>query len=341
MKIEVWPSIVQLSQERGVEPQIIVEAIRESLRVASAKYFTNGEKIIVDFKPEEGNLRVYVIKKVVAKPHDKATEISLEEAQAIWRKAKEGDFLEIDLPAETLGRISAQAAKQVIFQKVRDAEQEKIYDEFAARVGEIVTGTVRRFEAQNIIVEVNNTEVIFPLKEKLPQEEFRRGDRIKAVITRVLKSPKGSQVFISRSSPRFLGKLLEIETPEIANGLIEIKAIVRQPGERAKVAVFTAEKDIDPVGACVGVRGNRIQAISKELQGEKIDIIIWSSDPVAYAQRALSPAKIENISIINQEDKILRAFVPKNQLSLAIGKKGINVKLASRLIGWKIEIKEE
>ncbi|MCX7974866.1 MAG: transcription termination factor NusA [Candidatus Aminicenantes bacterium] len=341
MKIEVWPTILQLSQERGVQPQIIVEAIIESLRVASSKYFTNGEKILVDFKPEEGELRVFVIKKVVERVENKATEISLEEAQKIWSKAKIGDFLEIDLPAATLGRISAQVAKQVIFQKVHDAEQEKIYDEFAPRVGELVSGTVRRFEGQNMIVEVDKAEAIFPFKEKLPNEEFIRGDRIRAIITHVIKGSKGSQIYLSRISPRFLAKLLEIEIPEIANGLIEIKDIVRQPGERAKVAVYTSDKDIDPVGACIGPKGNRIQAISKELRGEKIDIIIWSSDPVSYARAALSPAKIENIIIVDRKEKILKALVPKDQLSLAIGKKGINVKLASRLTGWKIEINEE
>ncbi len=341
MKIEVWPTILQLSQERGVQPQVIVDAIIESLRVASSKYFSHGEKIIIDFKPEEGELRVYVIKKVVDKVQNQATEISLEEAQKIWSKAKIGDFLEIDLPAATLGRISAQVAKQVIFQKVHDAEQEKIYDEFAPRVGEVVTGVVRRFEAQNIIVEVDKAEAIFPLKEKLPNEDFKRGDRVKAVITHVIRGAKGSQIYLSRTSPRFLAKLLEIEIPEISSGLIEIKDIVRQPGERAKVAVFTSDKDIDPVGACIGIKGNRIQAISKELRGEKIDILVWSSDLISYARAALSPAKIENIIIINKKEKILRAIVPKDQLSLAIGKKGINVKLASRLIGWKIEINEE
>jgi N utilization substance protein A len=341
MKIDVWPSILQLSQERGVDPQVIVDAITESLRVASSKYFSHGEKIIINFKPEQGELRVYTIKKVVEKVQSKATEISLEEARQVWSKAKLGDYLELDLPADTLGRISAQAAKQVIFQKVRDAEQEKIYDEFAPRVGEIVTGIVRRFEAQNLIVEVNNAEVIFPLREKLPNEEFNRGDQVKTIITQVIKGPKGSQVFISRTSPRFLAKLLEVEVPEVANGLIEIKDIVRQPGERAKVAVFTSEEDVDPIGACIGVKGNRIQAISKELQGEKIDVIVWSADPVSYARAALSPAKIENIVIVNRQEKIMRALVPKDQLSLAIGKKGVNVKLASRLTGWKIEIKEE
>ncbi|MDH4198166.1 MAG: transcription termination factor NusA, partial [Candidatus Aminicenantes bacterium] len=263
------------------------------------------------------------------------------EARKVDRQAKIGDDVSIDLPADTLGRIAAQAAKQVIFQKVRDAEQEKVYEEFAPRLGEIVTGTVRRVEESVFMLEVSRAEVIFPLREKLPQEEFQRGDTVKAAIIQVVRGPKGPQVVVSRSSPRFLAKLLETEIPEIANGSIEIKDIVRQPGERSKVAVASRERDIDPVGACIGVKGNRILAISRELQGEKIDIISWSPNPVAYAKAALSPARVDRLVIIDTNGKAMAAEVPTEQLSLAIGKKGINVKLASRLVGWKISIRQE
>lgn len=341
MKLNVWNTILQLSKERGVEPSIIVQAIEESLRVASSKFFNKNEQIHITFKPERGELRVFTKKYIVEKPADPAVEISLEEAQKVRKAVLLGDTVEIDLPADTLGRIAAQSAKQVIFQKVRDAEQEKIYDEFAPRMGEIITGVARRFENINIILEVNKTEVLFPFREKLPNEEFSRGDRVRAIISQVQKGAKGSQVVVSRTSPKFLAKLLEFEIPEIADGNIEIQEIVRQPGDRAKVAVLSREKDIDPVGACIGVKGNRILAISKELQGEKIDIIEWSSNPVQYAKAALSPARIEKIFILNKMDKIMQALVAKDQLSLAIGKKGINVKLASRLVGWKIEIKQE
>ncbi len=340
MKINVWNTILQLSKERGVEPAVIISAIEESLRVASANYFSHNEKVVVAFRPEKGELRVYAAKKVAEKPQASGTEISLEEARKIKASASPGDTVEIDLPADTLGRISAQAAKQVIFQKVRDAEQEKIYVDFAPRMGEIITGTVRRFENDNIILEVSRTEALFPAREKLPNEVFERGATVKALITQVQKTNKGPQIFVSRTHPRFLAKLIELETPEITDGQIEIRDLVRQPGERAKVAVFSRERDIDPVGACIGVKGNRILSISKELQGEKIDVIEWSANPAAYAKSALSPARIERVMVFDKDQKIMHAMVSKDQLSLAIGKKGINVKLASRLVGWKIEIKQ-
>jgi N utilization substance protein A len=340
MKINVWNTILQLSKERGVEPAVIISAIEESLRVASVGYFSHNEKIAVSFRPEKGELRVCAQKRVVEKPKDAGTEIALEEAKKIKATASIGDTVEIDLPADTLGRISAQAAKQVIFQKVRDAEQEKVYVEFAPRVGEIITGTIRRFENDNMVLELNRTEALFPSREKLPAEEFARGDTVKALITQVQKTNKGPQIYVSRTHPRFLARLLELEIPEISGGQIEIRDLVRQPGDRAKVAVLSRERDIDPVGACIGVKGNRILSISKELQGEKIDIIPWSANPPAYAKAALSPARIDRILLIDKEQKTMQALVPKDQLSLAIGKKGINVKLASRLVGWKIEIKQ-
>jgi N utilization substance protein A len=342
MKVNVWNTIVQLSKERGVETNVIVNAIEESLKVASTKYFTHNEKINISFLPEKGELRVYTSKKISKNPENLATEISLEDAKEINGSKKIGNNIEIDLPSDMLGRIAAQAAKQVIFQKVRDAEQEKIYGIFAPQLGQIVTGVLRRFEPnENMILEVNKTEVLLPSREKLMNEEFKIGDRVKAVIIQVLKENKGPQVIVSRVDAKFLAKLLELETPEIANGNIEIRDIVRQPGERAKVAVLTKEKDIDPIGACIGVKGNRIMAISQELQGEKIDIIEWFEDPISYAKTALSPAKVGKAFILNRKDNIMQAVVSNDQLSLAIGKKGINVRLASRLIGWKIEIKEE
>lgn len=342
MKVNVWSTIVQLSKDRGLKTSVIVQAIEESLKVASSKYFTDNEEIKVSFQPEKGELRVYCLKKVSKNPENMATEISLEGAKKIDASATVGNLIEIDLPSETLGRIAAQAARQVIFQKVRNAEQEKVYEQFAPRSGEIVTGVLRRLETnKNMILEVAKTDVLFPYREKLRNEEFKIGDRIRAVIIQVLKEDKGPQVIISRGDPKFLAKLLELEIPEIANENIEIKDIVRQPGERAKVAVLSKEKDIDPIGACIGVKGNRILAISKELNGEKIDIIEWSDSPLSYTKSALSPAKIEKVFILNKKEKIMQALVAEDQLSLAIGKKGINVRLASRLVGWKIEIRKE
>jgi N utilization substance protein A len=341
MKVNVWNTILQLSKERSVEPRIIIQAIEESLRVASAKFFSQNQNVQVVFRPEKGELRVYAAKRAAEKPKNPAEEISLADARSIRPDVKEGDMVEVDLPADTLGRIAAQAAKQVIFQKVRDAEQDKIISDFTPRIGEIVTGVVRRIEADVIILEVNGIEVLFPVREKLPNDEIIRGDLIKAVIAQVLKNYQGPQIIVSRSSPRFLARLLETEIPEIANGTIEIKDIVRQPGERAKVAVVSHERDIDPVGACIGVRGNRILAISKELGGEKVDIISWSPDLVTYAKASLSPAKVDRLQVASRTEKAILAIVPQDQLSLAIGKKGINVKLASRLVGWKISIKQE
>jgi N utilization substance protein A len=341
MKVNVWNTILQLSKERNVEPRIIIQAIEESLRVASAKFFSQNQNVQVVFKPEKGELRVYAAKRAAEKPKNPAEEISLAEARSIRPEVKEGEMVEIDLPADTLGRIAAQAAKHVIFQKVRDAEQDKIISDFTPRIGEIVTGVVRRIEADVIILEVNGIEVLFPVREKLPNDEIIRGDLIKAVIAQVLKNYQGPQIIVSRSSPRFLARLLETEIPEIANGTIEIKDIVRQPGERAKVAVVSHERDIDPVGACIGVKGNRILAISKELGGEKVDIISWSPDLVTYAKASLSPAKVDRLQVASRTEKAILAIVPQDQLSLAIGKKGINVKLASRLVGWKISIKQE
>jgi N utilization substance protein A len=341
MKVNVWNTILQLSKERDVEPRVIIQAIEESLRVAAARFFSQNENVQILFKPEKGDLRVFAVKRAVEKPQNPAEEMPLEEARMIRPGVKEGDEVELDLPADTLGRIAAQAAKQVIFQKVRDAEQEKIYEEFAPRLGEIVTGVVRRLEPNALVLEISKTEVALPLRDLLPGDEFQRGDMAKAVISQVIRGPKGPQILVSRTSPRFLARLLELEIPEVANGTIEIKDIVRQAGDRAKVAVASRERDIDPIGACIGVKGNRILAISKELGGEKVDIIEWSANPIAYAKAALSPARVDRLQVVNKNEKIMEAVLPKDQLSLAIGKKGINVKLASRLVGWKISIVQE
>ncbi len=341
MKVNVWNTINQLSKERGVEPRVIIKAIEESLRVAAARFFNQGEDIQVDFKPEKSELRVYAVKKVVPEVIDPAREISLDEALLHNPEARLEETIEIELPADTLGRIAAQAAKQAIFQKVRDAEVEKVYEEFAPRVGDIVTGVARRYENNGTVVEISRTEAFLPDKDKLPNDDFRPGDLVKALISQVQKNPRGPQVILSRTSPRFLSRLLELEIPEIAAGTIKIKDIARQPGERAKVAVYSQDGDIDPVGACIGVRGNRILSILKELDGEKIDIIEWSPDPILYAKSALSPAKVNRVVLTNKEAKEMEARVDNDQFSLAIGKKGINVRLASKLVGWKISIKQE
>jgi N utilization substance protein A len=342
MKVNVLSIIKQLSKERGVDTDVIVNAIKESLKVASSNYFANNEEVTINFDPENGELRVFTVKKISKNPKYPASEISLSEAKKIDVAAAYGNYIEIDLPSKTLGRIAAQAAKQVILKKVKNAEQEKIYVFFTSKLGEIVSGALRRFGPNHsIIFESNKTEILLPEREMLPGETFVRGDRIKASVIRVLRETYGPQVIVSRINNIFLAKLLETEIPEIANGNIEIKDIVRQPGERAKIAVLAKEKDIDPIGACIGLKGNRILSISKELFGEKIDVIEWSDDPTTYAKSALNPAKVDSVSISNKKDKILKANVSRDQFSLAIGKKGTNVRLASRLTGWKIEIINE
>jgi N utilization substance protein A len=340
MKINVWNTILQISKERGVEPGVIIRAIEESLKVAAARFYIHNEAVEVHFRPEKGELCVFARKAVVESASDPAREISLAEARLLAPAAEIGESVEIDLPSDTLGRIAAQAAKQVIFQKVRDAEQEKIYGEFAPRIGEIVVGTYRRSEIDAFVLEVKKADIILPLREVLVGDSFQRGDQVRAVIVQVRKAVReqAPQVFVSRTSPRFLEKLFALEIPEIANKTIEIKDIVRQPGERAKVSVISKERDVDPVGACIGVKGSRILAISKELAGEKIDVIVWSPNPTVYAKAALSPARVERVQIASEAEKTMEAFVARDQLSLAIGKKGINVKLASRLVGWKIGI---
>ncbi len=341
MPKKLWLIIEQLSRERGVHPSRIVKALEEALIAASSKYFGKDEKINVIFNPEKDELKVFVVKEVVEKPENPATQIPLEEAKKIDPNAKVGMYVEITLPSETLGRIAAQAAKQVLFQKVRDAEQEIVFSEFKERVGEIISGVVRRFEDNNVILEINKTEALLPVREQPFNEIYNRGDRVKALIIKVLKESKGPQIIVSRTSPEFLVKLLELEVPEISDGTIEIKAIARQPGERSKVAVISKEKDVDPVGACIGMKGNRILAITKELRGERIDVIEWSENPLTFVKSALSPARISKVTILDDKEKIIEVIVPQKQLSLAIGKKGCNVKLASRLVGWKLEIKTE
>ncbi len=342
MKVNVLSIIKQLSKERGLDTDVIVNAIKDSLKVASSNYFTNNEEVTINFIPKSGELRVFTVKKISKIPKNPASEISLSEAKKIDAAAAYGNYIEIDLPSKTLGRIAAQAAKQVILKKVKNAEQEKNYVFFTSKLGEIVSGVLRRFGPNhNIIFESGNTEIMLPERETLPGETFVRGDRVKASVIRVLRETYGPQVIVSRTDNRFLAKLLEKEIPEIANGNIEIKDMVRQPGERAKVAVLAKEKDIDPIGACIGVKGTRILSIIKELRGEKIDVIEWSEDPKTYAKSALNPAKIDSISISNKKGKILKANVSRDQFPLAIGKKGTNVRLASRLTGWKIEINSE
>ncbi len=331
--------IHQLSKERGVHPSFIVNAIKEAVKEAAKKYYKAKDIVSLDFNERTGEVSVFVKKKVVQKVSNPEKEISWEQARKINPNVKIGNVIAVNASAEILGRISAQTAKQIIFQKVSEAERLYIYNEFYPKIGMLVNGVVRRFDNDSVIIDLEKAEGILTRKERPSNENYNRGERIKAVIIDVLKESKGPQVILSRSDNLFLKRLMELEIPEIADGTIEIKGIARLPGERSKVAVYSKHKDVDPVGSCIGVKGGRINAILKELKGEKIDIVQWSPSLEEFVKNTLSPAKIISVRKINDKDKTLEVVVPGSQLSVAIGKKGQNVRLASKLIGWQLEIK--
>ncbi len=337
-------TIEALAKEKGIEPDVVIQAMEEAVLTASRKYYKSTEDLRAKFNPENGQIELFAVKTIVDEVADPATEISIAEAKDIYGDEADVEVgYQIEFPKRTdvLGRIAAQTAKQVIFQKVREAEREIIYAEYNQRVGEVMNGVVKRFEQGDIIVEVGRVEAILPRKEQSRAESYTQGDRLRAVIRGVSKSAKGPQIVLSRTDPALLIKLFEQEVPEIYDGTVMIRGAVREAGDRAKVAVFSRERDVDPVGACVGMKGTRVQAIIRELRGEKIDIVEWSDDPVAFVMNGLSPAKVQRVTIVSDQDKVMEVVVEDKQLSLAIGKKGQNVRLAAKLTGWRIDIKSE
>ncbi|HXE79985.1 MAG TPA: transcription termination factor NusA [Vicinamibacterales bacterium] len=336
-------TIEALAKEKGIEPEVIITAIEDAVLTASRKYYKTNENLKTRFNPETGQVDLFAVRHIVREVTDPATEISLEEAQALYGDEAEVDMeIEFPKPTDVLGRIAAQTAKQVIFQKVREAERENIYAEYKQRIGEVVNGTVKRFENGDMIVEISGrVEAVLPRKEQSRAESYNPSDRVRAVIKDVTRSAKGPQIVLSRTDPALLIRLFEQEVPEIYDGTVVIRGAVREAGDRAKVAVYSRERDVDPVGACVGMKGTRVQAIIRELRGEKIDIVEWSEDPVAFVTNALSPAKVQRVSIKDDREKEMEVVVEDKQLSLAIGKKGQNVRLAAKLTGWRIDIKSE
>jgi N utilization substance protein A len=330
-----------IAKEKGVEPEIIIGAVQDALEAAARKKY-KGEELKARFNPETGDFDLFTVKKIVADVTDPATQFSLAEAQQMYGDEAEVD-MEVEFPRDKgdLGRIAAQTAKQVIFQKVREAERENVYAEYSQRVGEVVNGIVKRFENGDIIVELGRIESQLPRKEQSRAENYNVGDRVRAVIRGVNRSAKGPQIVLSRTDPALLIKLFEQEVPEIYDGTVMIRGAVREAGDRAKVAVYSRERDVDPVGACVGMKGTRVQSIIRELRGEKIDIVEWSEDPIQFVTQAISPAKVQRVSIVDDAEKVMEVIVEDKQLSLAIGKKGQNVRLAAKLTGWKIDIKSE
>jgi N utilization substance protein A len=332
----------QVAREKEIDYERWVLALEDAMASAAKKQHRIKEPVRAHWNADTGKFEAWIVKKVVETVEDPAAEWTVEEAQPTKADAAVGDEIQIPISTEGLGRIAAQSAKQVLYQRVREAEREKVYNEYIDRSGEVVNGTVKRFERGDIIVDLGRTEAIVPRPEQSRHERWSQGERIRAVIVEVHKQPKGPQIVLSRTDPRLLVKLFEMEVPEIYDGTVVIKAAVRAPGERAKVAVYSRERDVDPVGACVGMKGSRVQAIIRELRGEKIDIIEYSDDLVTFAQSALAPAKITRVSVHHTgETPHLDVIVEDEQLSLAIGKRGQNVRLAAELIGCRIDIKSE
>jgi N utilization substance protein A len=337
----IYQSIEILSKEKGIDPQIVIDAVKDAMLVAARKHFRTTEDLIAAFNDETGALEIYGLRKIVESVQDPIKEISLEDALRIDPAAQLESELRIPKPTDALGRISAQTAKQVILQKVREAERETIYSEYSGRVGELVNCTIKRIEGQDLMVDLGKTEARLPKKEQSKLENFSVGDRARCVIRSVEKAGKNAGVIVSRGAPELVMRLFEQEVPEIYDNTVVIRGCAREAGERTKIAVISRDRDVDSVGACVGMKGMRVQSIIRELRGEKIDIIEFSEDPVVFATHALSPAKISRVSIIDPIEKHMEVIVDDTQLSLAIGKKGQNVRLAAKLLGWKIDIKSE
>jgi transcription termination/antitermination protein NusA len=341
MANQLRQQIEQISREKNINPDVVIAAIEDAILTASKKYYKTDEDLRSRFNEESGQIEVFAVKQVVEDVDNPPTQISLQEARKLIPEAEVGAEIEFPKPTDVLGRIAAQTAKQVIFQKVREAERDNVFAEYSGRVGEVVNGIVKRQEMGDFVVDLGRAEAVLPRKEQSRAEAYQPGDRVRVAIVKVLKSAKGPQVVVSRTDPALLVKLFEMEVPEIYDGTVQIRGCVREAGERAKVAVVSREKDVDPVGACVGMKGTRVQSIIRELRGEKIDIVEWNDDAVSFVVNALSPAKVSRVSILDDEQRIMEVVVEDKQLSLAIGKKGQNVRLAAKLVGWRIDIKSE
>lgn len=341
MNKEFFEALEELSVEKGINKEYLLDAIESALVTAYKKNFNSQENVKIVIDEEKASIKVYSLKEVVEEVFDPAIEISVESAQKYKKRAEIGDVVEVEITPKDFGRISAQTAKQVIIQKIREAEREIVFSEYSDRQGEIVSGLVQKVDKNVMIVDLGKIEGIMTANEQIEGEEYHVNDKIKAYVLEVQKNSKGvPQMLISRTHPGFVKRLFELEIPEIYEGLIEIKNIVREAGSRTKIAVYSKDMNIDPVGSCVGPRGIRIQNILNELRNEKIDVVEWSEDPVQYIASALSPATVLAVDI-NQDDMSSKVVVPDNQLSLAIGKDGQNARLSAKLTGWKIDIKSE
>jgi N utilization substance protein A len=337
MNRELISVIDEIGRQKGIDKARVIGAIESALQTAAKKRFGQAENIQVEIDPKTGEISVVSKKIIVETVSNPKAEISLQEARQYDNEAEIGDEIGSLIEMNELGRIAAQTAKQVIFQKVREAEWEAVQKEYSTRQGDLMTGIILGMERRNYLLDLGKTEAILPIQEQIPRETYRRGDRVKAMLLEVRRTPKDVQVILSRSHPQFVAKLFELEVPEVMEKIIEIRSVVREPGDRTKIAVTSREKAVDPVGACVGIKGSRVQAVVRELRGEKIDIITWTQDPRVFIAEALNPATIEKVGI-DEEKKSALVVAADSQLSLAIGKNGQNVRLAARLTGWKIDI---
>jgi N utilization substance protein A len=344
MSQEIFQAIEAVGREKGIDVEIIIQAVEDAYAAAAKKHFHSNEDLGARLDRDSGIVDVFARKRVLEEVADPDLEITPDDAATLELSPNDDGVVEIPKPREEmlqLGRIAAQAAKQIIFQKVREAERDNIYREYIGRTGEMINGVVKRFERGNIVIDLGRTEAVLVKKEQSRAERYSQGDRIRAVIVDVDHNAKGPQVIISRTDERLLMKLFEMEVPEIYDGTVIIERAVRDPGDRAKVAVRSKDRDVDPVGACVGMKGSRVQSIIRELRGEKIDIVQYSDDVQTFVSNSLNPAKVNRVQVVDSENKVLEVVVDDEQLSLAIGKKGQNVRLASRLVGWRIDIKSE
>jgi N utilization substance protein A len=332
--------IDQVGKDKGIDKTILIDALEQALLAAARKKYGPKQEIEAKYNEEAGELELFQFKTVVKDVKNPPAEISLKEAKELDAEVEIGDSLGTKIDIAEFGRIAAQTAKQVIIQRVKDAERENIFEDFKDRKGEVISGTVQRFEKGSIIVNLGRAEAVIPQQELVPRETYKPGDRIRAYVLDVRKTPKGPQIILSRSNPNFLTKLFELEVPEVSEGIVKILNAAREPGGRTKIAVYSQDSDVDPVGACVGMKGSRVQAVVQELRGEKIDIIPWSDDSASFVCNALAPAEISKV-IIHQDAKSMEVIVEDDQLSLAIGRRGQNVRLAAKLTGWKIDIRSE
>jgi len=340
MSIEILKALEQIEREKGIKRDVLIHTLEAAVSAATQKGGELTEEIETEFDRKTGEIRIYMKKIVVDSVIDDTSEISIEQARDINKDAMINDIIRIRKESRELGRIAAQTAKQVIIQKVRDAEREIIFNEFIQKKGVIVYGIVQQIDKGSILVDVNRAECILPLREQVPREVYRKGEHIRALVLDIVKTEFSLDIILTRRHPQFIAKLFELEVPEIYEGIVEIKGVVREPGERAKISVISRDKDVDPVGACVGMKGSRVQSVVRELRGEKIDIIEYTPNTKTFIMNALSPAKINKINI-DEDNKSALVIVDESHLSLAIGKKGQNVRLASRLVGWNIDIKSE